>query len=130
MSIRSTSSTEAIGSASSVSSSLGGRGAVGADVAQFGLAVAFDDFLDADPTGDDRQVGRQRTLPLEPSQDGVLVVDDPQQDLGGDVLDIGRREDQRPGMLDVADDVVDQAHVAVDEVVPGPRLVSQAAVDE
>ena len=49
----------------------------------------LDHLLDADPPRHHRQVRRQRAGPLEPAEHGVIVVDDLQEDLGGDVLDVG-----------------------------------------
>ncbi len=78
----------------------------------------------------DRQVGRQRTVPFELAEHLVIVVDDLKEDVGGDVLDIGVRERDAPGMGDVVDDVVDQAHVAVNEIVPGLGLMAQATIEQ
>jgi hypothetical protein len=104
--------------------------AVGRRVAQLGLAVPLDQLLDADPARHDRQVGRQRAGALEAAEHAVVVVDEGQEDLRGDVLDVRRGERLAAGVGGVPDDVIDQAHVPIDEVVPGPRLVPQAAVDQ
>lgn len=69
-------------------------------------------------------------LALEVAEHAVIVVDDPEEDLGRDVLDVGRAQDEAPGVRHVVDHVVDQAHVPVDEVVPGTRLVAEAAIEQ
>ena len=87
--------------------------------------LALDQLLDADPPRDDRQIGRERADPLEFLEDGVIVIHDPQEDLGGDVLDILGREEPTPRVGGMLDHVVDQAHVAIDEVIPGAGLLPQ-----
>ena len=99
-------------------------------MAERGLALAADDLLDRDPPRDDRQVRRQRTVPLETPEDAVVPLDDPEQDLGADVLDVGLRERHAPGVRHVLDDVVDQPHIPIDELDPGTRFTFQAAVEE
>ena len=103
---------------------------VGVGMPQLLLAMAADQLLDRDPTRDDRQVGRQRADPLEPLEDRVIIVHDLQQDLGGDILDVLGRNDAAPRVGGMLDDMVDQTHVPIDEVVPGAGLLPQAAVDE
>jgi hypothetical protein len=81
--------------------------AVGARMAEFGLAMPLDRLLDADAPGDDREVRRQRAGPLESPEDAVIVIDDTQEDIGGNIFDVGVREREAPGMRHVMDDVVD-----------------------
>ena len=103
---------------------------MGAGVAELGLALPLDDLLDADPPRDHRQVGRQRADSLVPAEDVIVVIDDPEQDLGGDVFHVGLGDHLAAGMGDMLDDVVDQAQIAIDEVVPGTGLLPQTPVDE
>src|SRR5208337_3670862 len=63
-------------------------------------------------------------------QDLVVVVDDPQQNLGRDVFHVGLRDKPAAGLCNVLDHMVDQSHVAVHEVVPGTRLAPQTSVDQ
>src|SRR5208337_1223586 len=63
-------------------------------------------------------------------QDLVVVVDDPQQNLGRDVFHVGLRDKPAAGLCNVLDHVVDQSHVTVHEVVPGTRLAPQTPVDQ
>ena len=104
--------------------------AVGVGVTELLLAMAADQFLHAGPAGDHREVGRQRADPLEPPEDRIIVVHDLQEDLRGDVLDILGGQDAAPRVGGVLDDVVDQAHVAIDEVIPGTGLLPQATVEK
>ena len=53
-----------------------------------------------------------------------------EQDLRGDIFDVFRGEQATTRVGDVLDHVVDQSHVAIDEVVPGAGLLPQAAIDE
>ncbi len=66
-------------------------GTMGVQVTKLGLAVPLDHLLDTGPAGHDRQVSRQRAAPLEPSQNAIIIINDGQEDLGGNVLDIGCR---------------------------------------
>ena len=97
---------------------------------ELGLALPLDHLLDADPPGDHRQVGRQRADALVTPEDVVVVVDDLKQDLGGDILHVGLRDGPAPGMGHVLDHVVDQAQIAIDEIVPGPGFLPKTPVDE
>ena len=99
-------------------------------VAELGLAEPLDDRANADPPADDGQIRRQRAVALEGAQNFVIVVNDLQKDVGGDVLDVGLGQRDAPRMGDVVDHVVDQAHVAVDEIIPGFGLVGQATVEQ
>jgi hypothetical protein len=64
------------------------------------------------------------------AEDRQVIVDDGQENLGGEVLAVGGGEAQRPALGGVVDDVDYEAHVAVNEVFPGPRLIVEAAVEE
>ena len=63
-------------------------------------------------------------------ENGVIVVDDFQEDLGRDVFDVFGGQQAAPRIGNVLDHVVDQAHVPVDKVVPRPGLLPEAAIDE
>src|SRR5438067_3573720 len=75
---------------------LGGGGVVGRLLGHPRLAaldllldlVAAGQLADADPAGDDRQVGGQAGVAAELAEHPEVVGDDLQQDLGGDVLDV------------------------------------------
>ena len=69
---------------------------VGVGVAKFLLALPPDQFLHSGPPRNHRQVCRQRADPLEPTEYPVIVVHDLEQDFGGDVLDVLRRDDTTP----------------------------------
>ena len=68
------------------------------EVAELGLAVPLDHFLDADPPRHDRQIGRQRAGTAEAAEGAVIVIDESEEDLGGDVFDVGGRQDEAPRM--------------------------------
>jgi hypothetical protein len=99
-------------------------------MAEFFLAVTPDQFLDADATGDHRQIGGQGAGPLEPAEYPIVIVDDLQQDLRRDIFDVLRGNHAAPRVGSMLDDMVDQAHVTVHEIIPGTGLLPQAAVDE
>lgn len=81
-------------------------------------------------TGDDRQVGREAALATKLAENRVVVVDDREHDLRGEILAIARRQHNRATLSRVIDDVHDQAHEPVDEVFPRPRLVGQATLKQ
>ena len=60
----------------------------------------------------------------------VIVGDDLQQHFGREVLDVLRLQRHAPLVGGEVDDVVDQAEVAVDEVVPGPLVVMETTLQE
>src|SRR5207237_3388862 len=60
----------------------------------------------------------------------VIVGDDLQQDFHGDVFNVFRLQAGAAEVGGRMDDVVNQAQEAVDEIVPRPRLLLEAAVQQ
>ena len=106
------------------------KGPVGVHVTELFFPMSLDELFDAGAPGDHREIGRQRAQPFELFQHGIVVGDDFQQDLSRDVFDVFGSQKAASRVGDVLNHVVDQAHVAVNEVVPCAGLFRQAAIDE
>lgn len=92
--------------------------------------LVFEHLANDHATGDDRQVSRQAALAAKLAENRIVVVDDGEHNLGGEVFAIARRQHDRTTLSRVIDDVHDQAHEPVDEVFPRPRLVGQATLKQ
>ena len=87
-------------------------------------------LADDNPPGDDRQVSGQAALAAEVSQDGQIVLDDRQKNVGRQVLAIFAREPQRTALGRMIHDVNHQTHEAIHKILPRSGLASQAALQE
>ena len=79
---------------------------------------------------DHDQIRRETALALELAQHGVVVRDDLQQHLGGNVLGVLGAERHTAQVGGVVNRVVNQAEKAVHEFVPGGRFLRETAVQE
>ena len=60
----------------------------------------------------------------------VVIGDNLQQHFGGEILDIFRLERHAALMGGEVNDVVDQAEVTIDKIVPRPAVMLQAALEQ
>jgi hypothetical protein len=86
--------------------------------------------MDAGPPSDDRQIGRQAAVAAKLPKNAVVIGDDLEEDLRTNILDILRAEGRAADVGGVVNDVIDQAEEAINKVVPGPRFVVQAALQQ
>ncbi len=99
-------------------------------MAQLGLTLTLDHFLHANPTCNNGEIGRQRAFPSESAEDIIILVDDLQENLGGDILNVSLGEHEAARVGNMMNDVVNQAHVTINEIVPGPGFLPQATVEK
>jgi hypothetical protein len=69
-------------------------------------------------------------LATEVAQKPEIVLDDVEEDIGAKVVAIFGRKSHAPGLGGVIGHVDDQAHEAVNEVLPGSRFALNAAFQE
>lgn len=104
-------------------------GGMDADVPhRFGHA-AFGHFLDDDSPRNDCEVGGERALAAEASQDGVIVFEESNEDLRTEIVDEFGCQRHTAGMSRVVDDVDEEPEEAVDEISPGAWLICDAAFE-
>ena len=105
-------------------------GPVGFDMApRLGFAAA-DDFLDDDSTGNDCQVRRERALLPKSSQHRKIVFDEPDEDLGTEVIDIIVRNPDTASVGRVADHMHKKSDEPVDKALPRPWRTRQALLEK
>jgi hypothetical protein len=61
----------------------------------------------------------------ELTENGIIALNDLQEDLGRQVLDILRSQDHTPQMGGVMNNVVNQSQETIDKVIPGSRLMGK-----
>ena len=83
-------------------------------------------LADHDPTGHDRQVGCQTALAAEIPQQGIVALNDGQEDLGTKVVAILGVQANAAGLGRMVDDVDHQPYEAIDEVLPCAGLLLEA----
>ena len=100
------------------------------DVAQrFGHAAA-DHAVHDDAAGNHGEVRRQRAFAAEPAKDGIVLGQEGHEDFADQIVDVFLREADAAGVCRVVDHVHEQAHEAVDKVLPRTRLFGQAPLEE
>ena len=90
----------------------------------------MEQIADHDPPRHHGQIGRQAALTAEVAQQGIVALDDRQEDLGTQVVAILGAEADAAGLGRVVDDVDHQANEAIDEVVPRPGLLLKATFQQ
>jgi hypothetical protein len=89
---------------------------------------SLDDLVHRDAPGNHGQVSGQRAFTPEIPQDGEVVLQDFDEDVGTEVLDIGRIQRNAARMRSVLDYMDEQADKAIDEVLPSAEPALQAIV--
>ncbi len=102
--------------------------AVGFSTGIAGLAAV--QFVDADPSRDHREVGCEVGVSAELPQDFVILGDDLEEDLRGNVLDVGGVEAGAAEVGGVLHHVVNHGEETIDEIVPGSWLLGQTALQQ
>src|SRR3954447_1933547 len=97
-------------------------------VAVFGMVghnPAFEQLFHDNPTGNDGQVSRQAALTAKAPQRRIVVGENRDENLRRQVLQVVRRNSDRPRRGSMLNHVDDQTQKSIDEILPRVWLSSQ-----
>ena len=92
--------------------------------------AAGQEIADDDPPRDNGQVRRQAALAAKVPQHRKIIANHAQEDLGAKIIAVLRRKANAARLGRVPDHVQHQTHEAVDEILPCPGLLLQAALQQ
>ncbi len=91
---------------------------------------AIGQLVDARAPRNHCEIRRETALAAELPQGGVVILDDFEHDVGGDVFLVLGVHGEAAHVGGVLDDVIDQPQETIDEIVPRARFVIQTTFDQ